>query len=337
MLALEIVGERRIEIVEVPDPQPKDDWVVVKVYAAPMCTEYKDFVAGNKHGQLGHEAVGEVVAVARPGRVKEGDRVIVQPQFPCGRCPLCLSGYYIHCQHGYDFVQVHGTLHGSGTMAQYLLKQDWLLSPIPSGVSYEHASLALCGLGPSFGAFQQIGLNAFDTVLITGAGPVGLGALVNARFRGAKAVVVESVPYRAEKARALGAAHVLSPSDQELVQTIRGLTNGGVDCAIDCAGSAQAERLCVDATRRRGRVAFVGGCDDELPIRVTQDMLQKGLHIIGNWHYNLGDTVSVLKVIQESPLLDLLVSHVLPMSEAQRAFGISASHDTAKVILKPWG
>ncbi|MBM4047040.1 MAG: alcohol dehydrogenase, partial [Planctomycetes bacterium] len=59
-----ILGERKAAIVDVPDPQPKEDWVVVKVHAAPMCTEYKAFVAGHKSEFLGHEAAGEVVAVA---------------------------------------------------------------------------------------------------------------------------------------------------------------------------------------------------------------------------------------------------------------------------------
>ena len=67
-------GDRRATLVDVPDPQPKDDWVVVKVEAAPMCAEYKSFVAGDKVDFLGHEAAGEVVAVAQPGRVREGGR-----------------------------------------------------------------------------------------------------------------------------------------------------------------------------------------------------------------------------------------------------------------------
>ena len=64
-------------------------------------------------------------------------------------------------------------------MAQYILKQDWLLMPIPDDVSYLHGAMACCGIGPSFGAMQSMDLSAFDTILITGLGPVGLGAIVN--------------------------------------------------------------------------------------------------------------------------------------------------------------
>ena len=149
--------------------------------------------------------------------VAVGDRVVVMPQYPCGLCALCVSGDYIHCEHGYDFAQFTGSPAGSATMAQYLLKPSWLLPRIPDDVPYERASLACCALGPSFNAWQAMGVGADDTVLITGAGPVGLGAVVNARFRGARVLVVEAAPWRAERARQMGAAAVLDPRDHDLV------------------------------------------------------------------------------------------------------------------------
>lgn len=332
-----ILGERQATCVDVPDPRPKEDWVLVKVHAAPMCTEYKAFVAGHPSEFLGHEAAGEVVEVAQPGKVRVGDRVVVMPQTPCGKCPLCIAGDYIHCEHPYDFAHVHGTREGSATMAQYLLKPSWLLPPIPEGISYERASLACCALGPSFGAFEQIRVGAFDTVLITGLGPVGLGAVVNARFRGARVFAVESVPFRVERARAMGVEEVFHPQEPDLPKRLRELTDGrGVDVALDCSGNPLAERLCIEATRRKGKVAFVGESYDELPLRVSPDLIRKGLTLIGSWHYNLNLFPQIMKVIRESPLIDLLVTHVLPMSAIQEALELSASHQTGKVILKPW-
>jgi len=332
-----ITGERRAEVAEVPDPRPKEDWAVVKVHVAPMCTEYKAFVAGHWSEFLGHEAVGEVAEVAQPGRVQVGDRVVVQPQYPCGQCALCIAGDYIHCQHSYDFVGFTGSREGSATMAQYVLKPSWLLSKIPDDVSYERASLALCALGPSFGAFERMGLGAFDTVLTTGLGPVGLGAVVNARFRGARVIAVESVPWRVERAKALGATAVIHPDDEEALARIMDLTQGtGVDCALDCSGSIKAQRLCLDATRRLGKAAFVGECGEALAVKASPDLIRTGITIAGSWHYNLNQYPKVMQVIQESPLLELLISHVLPMSRIQEAFETSASHECAKVLLKPW-
>lgn len=332
-----IFGERQAGLVEVEDPAPKEDWALVKIHAAPICTEYKSFVAGQKTEYLGHEAAGEVVALAQPGRVNVGDRVVVMPQYPCGKCALCLAGDYIYCENCYNATEFLGSRNGTATYAQYILKPAWLLPAIPDGVSYELGSLAGCGLGPSFGAFQAVGLDTFDTALITGLGPVGLGAVVNARFRGARVIAVESVPWRVERARQMGVEHVFDPRDDGILQRIKSLTGGrGVDCALDCAGNVQAQRLCIDAARRRGRVAFIGECSDDLAIRVSPDTIRKGLTIVGSWHYNLAHFPAIMKVIQESPLIHLLISHVIPMSQIQQAFELSASHQTAKVILQPW-
>jgi threonine dehydrogenase-like Zn-dependent dehydrogenase len=337
MKRVAIVGKRKAGLVEAPTPEPREDWALVKVHAAPMCAEYKSFLKGNGAAPMGHEAAGEVVRVAQPCGVEPGERVVVMPTYPCGRCRLCVAGDYIHCQNGHDFEEFTGSPEGSGTMAQYVLKPAWLLPRIPDGVSYEHASLACCGLGPSFGAFQGMGLTAFDTVLVAGAGPVGLGAMVNARFRGARVIVTEPVPWRAERAAQMGAGAVLDPTAPDVLSALMELTGGrGVDCAVDCAGSVDAQRLCIDAAAPKGRVAFVGECREPLGLRASPDMIRKGLTLLGAWHYNLADFPRVMQVIQESPLIDLLISHVMPMSSVQEAFELSASHQCAKVVLQPW-
>ena len=97
-----------------------------------------------------------------------------------------------------------------------------------------------------------------------------------------------------------------------------------------------AQRLCINATRRRGQVTFIGECGEPLTIRASPDLVRKGLTLHGSWHYNLSAFPSVMKVIQESPLIDLLISHVLPMSRIQEAMEISASRECAKILLKPW-
>ena len=332
-----IFGDRKAGIADAPDPKAKEDWAVVKVHASAMCTEYKMFKAGGKADSIGHEGAGEVVEVAQPGHVKVGDRVIVLPLYPCGTCSFCRSGDYIYCENTYNFAEFMGTSEGSGTFAHYVVKPSWLLPLIPEGVSYEKATMAIDGVGASFGGLQAIGLSTFDSVLVAGLGPVGLGGVVNALFRGCRVIGVEPTKWRAERALEMGAEVVFDPGEQHLVEKIKELTDGrGADCAIDCSGTPQGERLCIDAVRRRGRVAFTGECSQDLTIQASRDMIRKGLILAGNWCYNTSDLPAIMKVIQESPLIDLLISHTMPMSKIQEAFELLVSGECAKIVLRPW-
>lgn len=330
-------GEGKGGVVDKPDPQAVADVVVVKIHAVPMCTEYKGFKGGHTGDHFGHEAAGEVVEVAQPGRVKVGDRIVVQPQNGCGKCSLCVVGEHIHCQNGRNIREIIKTDPASATYAQYMHKIDALLSPIPDGVSYEHAGMACCGLGPTFGAMEQMQVNALDTLMVTGLGPVGLGGVINAHYRGARVIGVESHPYRAELAKKLGAEVVLNPTDPDILEQIRDLTDGvGIDKAVDCSGASAAHRLMVDAACRKGQVTFVGE-GGEFPLGASRDMIRKGLVLRGNWHYNLGVYPKLMKVIQDSPeTLDTFITHTLPMTQVQQAWELQATGKCGKVVLHPW-
>lgn len=336
MKVVSITGEQQCELGDRPDPQPAGDLAVVKIEAAPMCTEYKTYTAGQRSDCLGHEAAGTVAAVAQPGRVRAGDRVVVMPQYPCGKCPLCLQGEYIHCRNLIDPLAETGSAAGTATYAQYLLKPDWLLVPVPDDISIEHAAMACCGLGPTFGAMQRMQVDAFDTVLITGLGPVGLGGVINGVLRGARVIAVESQTYRAELAKSLGAAAVIHPQDDALQQVLALTEGAGVDKAVDCSGSAAAQRLMIDAARRKGQVAFVGEAG-ELTVHVSNDLIRKGLTLHGQWHYRLADTPRIMDAIRRArPLLDQMITHTFPLHRVQEAFDLQLTGQCGKVILQPW-
>jgi len=332
-----VTGVREVAVIDAPDPRPKENWVLVKVHIAPMCTEFKAYREGWKGEFLGHEAVGEVVEVAQPCGVKPGDRVVVMPQYPCGRCELCLSGEYIHCQHCPDFGAFTGSPEGKATMAQYLLKHDWLLIPTPEGVSYEHAGMACCGLAPTFGAFDLLKPCGMHTVLIAGLGPVGLGGVINATHRGARAIGCDPVKYRRELARKLGAEMVVDPTDPAALARVMEATHGrGVDEAIECAGAPEAQRFCIDATRRKGAIAFVGEAG-ELTVHVSNDLIRKGLTLHGSWHFNLASTPAMMRTIEQvGDKLDMLITHRFPMSQVKEAFELQLTAQSGKVLLYPW-
>jgi len=337
MKAVQITSERKCDILEKPEPRAVSEFVVVKIQVAPMCTEYKAYKAGNMFHPLGHEATGEVVEVAQKGTVELGQRVMVMPQYPCGTCSLCLSGNYIHCQNNKNMKDVLGSEWGTDTYAQFVVKQDWLLLPIPDGMSYEHAGMACCGFGPTFGASELMKVEAFDTVLITGLGPVGLGGVINARYRGARVIGVESNPYRARLAKELGAEEVMDPNEEDALNRVLELTGGqGVDKAIECSGTGTAATFCIKAARRKGQVSIVGGSGD-FTVNGVRDFISKGLRMYGAWHWNLGAASKMMKIIKESgEQIDRTITHGFPLGEVRDAWELQLTGECGKVLLYPW-
>ena len=115
-----------------------------------------------------------------------------------------------------------------------------------------------------------------------------------------------------------------------------GLKRKGVDKAVDCAGVAPAQRLMVDAVRRRGHVAFVAESGDFM-LKVSNDMIRKGIDIHGIWHWNLTDAPRMWETIRKAaPLLDLQITHRFPLSRVGEAWELQLTGNCGKIILQPW-
>ncbi len=329
-------GPESAGLIDKPDPIAKGEFAVVKIHSAPMCTEYKGFKTEGQSDSFGHEAAGEVVEIAQEGTVKVGDRVVVMPHFPCGKCYICLAGEYAHCPDDNKILNVTEQTGVTSTFAQYILKQDWLLVPIPDGVSYHHAGMACCGLGSTSNAMRLMNINAFDTVLITGMGPIGLGGVINAVYRGARVIAVESHPYRAALAKKLGAAEVVNPQDADVVDQIWDLTGGrGADKGVECSAASAAVQLLIEVTRPKGHISLIGGIG-EVAIQGSS-IINKGLTLHGTRHYNLIDTPDMMQMIpQVKAQLETFITHTFPMSEIQDAWALQCTHDCGKVVLNAW-
>jgi L-iditol 2-dehydrogenase len=334
MKTVSITGPRRCELTEVPDPLAKENFCVVKITAAPMCTEYKSYKNGEISSCLGHEAAGEVVETGPAARtVKKGDRVVVMPCYPCGKCFFCRTGNYIHCQSGVNPLEICGCKTGTATYAQYCLKQDWLLLPIPDDMSYEHASMACCGLGPAFGAARKLNINGFDTVLITGLGPVGLGGVITGLHSGARVIAADIHPGRRQTALDFGASAAVDSSAPDALEQIRALTGGlGADKALECTGIPEAQNFTVQAVRRLGQVGFIGWGGGPAP----GNMIPDGRTLHGCWHWNLNDYPKMLRLIKDSAkLIDKQITHRFPMSRVQEAWELQLTGNCGKIILDP--
>jgi L-iditol 2-dehydrogenase len=325
-----------VAVVDRPEPAAAGDIVKVRILIAPMCTEFKDRLAGVTTENLGHEAAGVVVDPGRSRRVRAGQRVVVMPRYGCGTCWLCTAGEHIYCPDQRDVLAETGSAYGTATYAEFVLKPDWLLLPVPADIDLRHAALACCGLGPAFNAVHTMAVSATDTVLVSGCGPVGLGAVVNATTRGARVIALETNPYRADLARALGAAEVLNPIGGDPVARIGALTGGrGADCAVESSGAPDAARLLAAGLRRRGRLAIVAwGTEVALP-----PLVPLGLTVSGCWHWNhQRDATEMWATIRRAgAALDTMVTHTFPLSKVADAMDVQQSGACGKVVLLPFG
>ncbi|WP_369371215.1 zinc-binding dehydrogenase [Promicromonospora sp. Populi] len=334
MIEVILTAEGHAEAVERPQPSAHGDIVTVRVDVAPMCTEFRARGDGIEHDDLGHEAAGVVVDAGGSTRVRAGDRVVVMPQLGCGKCAYCVQGDHIYCLTPRDVRAETGSTTGIATYAQYVLKPDYLLLPVPDDVSLEHAAAACCLLGPGLHATSRMNVGVLDTVLVSGAGPVGLGAIINAGFRGARVLVLEANPYRQELARRLG-AEVFDPFSADTDNAIAAAAPGGITAAIETSGVASVPARLAGLVRRLGQLAIVAwGTDVVLP-----PLVPTGLSVHGCWHWNhvrLADQMwATIRGSREA--LDLVTTHHLDLTEADAAMDVQQSGQCGKVFLHPHG
>ncbi len=324
-----VTGGAKAWLAEAPVPEPRGREVVVKLFASPICGSnlwaYRDAA---EHVNEGHEGAGEVVAVAQSNLLQVGDRVVLAPLNACGVCENCRHGDTIQCTHRPEIF---------GNFAQYTRTADVNCVPIPPDIDYVHAALLGCGLGPASEAIKRLGVTGFDTLVVTGLGPVGLGAVALATFLGARVIGIDLEPYRLDIARQLGAETLLF-TDPALKEKLRDFTGGGIRKGIDASGKEPAERLLLELAAVRGSIAFVGENAGTIPVSPSNDFIRKSLTLMGCWHMNMGDAPKLFEFLRRAPeKADLLISHRFGFAQVDDAFRTFAGRQSTKVILLPWG
>jgi alcohol dehydrogenase len=266
MRALVFYGPGKRSWEDVPDPEVQDaEDAVVRVDAFTICGTDLHILRGDvpevQPGRiLGHEAVGTVLRTG-PGvrTVHEGDRVLMSCISACGRCRYCREGRFGQCRGGGGWILGH-LVDGVQAESVRVPFADGSVHRLPAEVPDEAALLLADVLPTSYevGALNG-GVRPGDTVVIVGAGPIGLGAVLSARlFTPLRIVVVDPVGRRREAATGFGADVVLAPDD-DVVGIVRELTGGlGADVAIEAVGIPATFDLAVDVVRPGGRVANVG-------------------------------------------------------------------------------
>jgi len=353
MLAVHFLGNGRISLDEVPQPEPRGREVVVRVRSASICGTDRENLEGPGQETIpGHENAGEVVAVDRPTWVAVGDRVAINCHVTCGCCEHCLKGDLYFCEDlrviGFD---------RDGGYAEYVLVPEACCTPIPGDVSFEVGSLLVDMLGTPFRAVKRARLLPGDRVGVWGAGPIGLGALMVAKEFGAHVAILDPNDYRLDMARNLGADLALDPRHDDVREASLDWTDGrGLDVAFDCVGSQEAAHQhssrratlvahqhssrratlvahqALDVVKKRGTLVVVG-VSYELTLNPWEHLICNELTIFGTRNFNTAEFGEMMALVRRGLPVDQVVTHRFPLDEMEAAFELFRSAACGKVLL----
>lgn len=352
-------------LAEKPYPVCGPGFVVVEVAIAPVCNEariFRDhqFEWHDSPEHLGHEGVGTVVETAPGSRFSVGDRVIVFQGNSCQECFVCTEGLSpTHClgipYEGFDdgmapqdvtagllgIEKVNGSESGGFAMAQYRLAPEHMVVTIPDELSFEHAAAGNCTLGCTYTAAEELGVGAGDVVIVGGIGFIGMGAIVNAKYRNATVVALGRNEFRMDLCRELGADHVLDPDDPEWMQQVHAITSGrmGADAAFECSGAPYYLDRVFAGLRRYGRMYSLGflGTGD-YTVSILNTVMDRHIAWTGGHDVRFRDRDGLLRMLQDPEVqrsIDVLTTHDFPMSQATDAFETGLSKNCGKIYLRP--
>ena len=339
MRGVVFLGDRELEIRELPDPTPGDGEVVIAMKSSGLCgSDLRAYRAPKAQRGApealkagGHEPCGVIAEVgqARVTQVAVGDRVMMHHYIGCRTCRMCRIGYTQMCL--VDHETYGSTQHGGHE--DFMLAPADTCVPLPDQLSYEEGAACACGTGTAFHAIKRLDVSGIDTVAVFGQGPVGLSGTLFAATMGARVIAVDVVPERLELARTLGADVVIDASADDPVDAIRGLTGGeGADATLDATGIPQVRINAVDSAKPWGSVCFVGE-GNTTTFDVSEQIIHKQLTIHGSWTFSTGGLAEAARFVVERnvPLGDL-ITHGYRLEEAVAAYELFDSGRTGKVV-----
>jgi (R,R)-butanediol dehydrogenase/meso-butanediol dehydrogenase/diacetyl reductase len=331
-----IIKEKGIlSVEEIPDPQAGAGEVVIKVKYCGICgSDVRLFHDGFYPVGLimGHEFCGRISEV---GRGVEGwavgDRVAVMPAVTCGGCYYCLHGQRHHCRN-IKIVGVDKEMQGA--FAEYVSVRANLLHRLPEQVTDEEAAnIEPCAV--SLRAVRQSGVMVGNSVVVFGAGSIGLFVIQCVQMAGAGSVyVVEPAQGRATAAAILGANVVFDSEEADIPGRVQQLTGEGADIAYVCTASPPAFQQAAQTVKRQGKVILVGGGG---PAQVIPEFLMwKEVDVKGSYMY-LDEFALVIELFKQRKLrCEDMISEVIPLERMPEALeSLTKPTSEIKVLVQP--
>jgi L-iditol 2-dehydrogenase len=340
-----LTGLEQIEIREQPVPPVTADTLLLKILACGVCgSDVRIFHHGNSRVTYpaipGHEIAAEVVAVGQNvSQFQVGDKVSLGADIPCGRCRWCQNGQGNCCEQnlamGYQY---------PGGFAHYCLLPETMIqhgpiAHIPDGVDIEQAALAE-PLACCLNGLERVSFKPGQSVLILGAGPIGIMLAQAARAFGSAQVILADVDgERLQMAHMAGADYRVDTAVSPLIPTIYDLTNGrGMDVVFTANPSPAAQEDALQVVGTRGTVNFFGGLPGNAPpITLDSNLIHyKEIAVTGSHGSTPRQHALALDLIATGRVnLAELITHRFPLAQIEAAFAAARNRTGLKIMVLP--
>lgn len=319
-------------------PETGEGEILISMRASGICGS--DVMEWYRKGKgplvLGHEVAGDVVRVGkRVKNLKEGDRVVVAHHVPCNTCYYCLNGHHTVCE------TLRRTNLDPGGFAEFIrvpeINVDRGVFKFGEEISYEEASFTE-PLACVVRAHRLLKTAAGESIFVLGCGTAGLLHIKFAKTIGAGRIfAMEPLPIRREFAMKAGADYIIE-GKEEAVDFIRSRNEGRLaDIVILSTGSQEAVELAFSTVERGGRILFFATPDPSVTVSLPLNRLfwRTEISLLSSYGGSPADYARALELIQRKKVeVKDLITHRLPLSEAQRGFSLVADgRECVKVIL----
>jgi L-iditol 2-dehydrogenase len=339
-------GVNDVRMEEVSAPEISAGEILVRVHTCGICgTDLKKIASGSHSAPriFGHETSGVVAKVGEGvKKFSAGDRVVVFHHIPCGKCYYCRHKTFAQCETYKKVGCTAGFEASGGGFAEYVRVMDWIVAQgtvrIPDGVSFEQA----CFVEPAntcIKGIKTLQLQAGETVLVMGQGPIGLILAVLAKRAGARVITSDLYSSRLTMASSFGLNLTIDAAKADAVKAVREMTEGrGADAVILAVGGNSLIKPAMDAARPGGRVLLfaqtVRGEATIDPAAVCVD--EKTL--LGSYSASVDvQEESVRFVMNREMDLERLISHRFPLENGVEALNMAAhpQPDSMKIVIQP--
>ncbi len=341
MKAGAILEVKEAKMVEIEKPVPGKGEVLIRIRACALCTFEQRAFSGVKQFPMpylgGHEVAGEIAEVGEGVLAKwsVGKKVAVRTITRCGQCDFCHMGEDTMCTEIGKAGRQVKEMEGIGGLAEYFLVKPDMLFPLHEELPYEIGALAE-PLACVIHSIDQAEIDLGDTVVVIGAGIMGLLHLQLALLKGARVLVVEVDEARRKMAMDLGASQTLDPMATDMVSFVKDFTDGsGAEVVICTPAISKLAEDSVQMVTKMGRVVLYGSFHPDTPLSLSPNQIHYSqIRLTGAVNPGSKDFLRATKMINAG-IIDVghYVDTTFPLAEIQEAYESAIKPGRFRVVV----